>query len=385
MSSSRISRRASLAAALVLTAFALASPAAAQTAAPNRAPSPNGKIVYTSNERGVDSSHDQIWVMNADGRSKTRLTATDASDGSPVFSPDGQSIAFSRSNGDTRLYVMKADGTNQTTAGAPPPGFSTGVNKIEWSPDGRKVKYENFGGAWVQQVFNADGSVSDAEPVNVSTNAQNLRWSADGTKLLYFWPGSLPEKNVMLPRGIYTVNADGTGRTMWTSVSIDVDDARPSWVAGGRVAFKAVGAGGRYDIFVFAPGVPGSLVNVTNTSEHDELGPVPSPDGTKLALFWDDGTTSGVGVVNVSAPGAPLHLAELVSAAGGFGFNDTLIWSPDGTQIIYQDDVASHQTGTLANSTEIYVVDADGGRESNYTKTRRFTEKAGNWQRVAVQ
>ncbi|HYP52047.1 MAG TPA: hypothetical protein VEQ42_00820 [Pyrinomonadaceae bacterium] len=374
MNNSRTTRAASLAAFLLLTAFALNAPA--QTTAPNRAPSPNGKIVYTSNEQNRESGDDQIWVMNADGRNKTRLTFTQSFDGSPVFSPDGQHIAFNRDG--TDLYVMNADGSGQTFVSTVAPQ-TVGVNNISWSPNGKRVKYENFDGAWVKEVFDANGNISAAPAVNVSAGAQNLRWSPDGTKLLYFWTGG-PEGNVNLPRGIYTVNADGSGRTMLAPISINVDNPQPAWSSGWQVAYKDIGAGGFFDIFVLAPN--GSPVNVTNTPGLDELAPAWSPDGSKIALFTDDGTASGVSVVSLAAPGVMAHLADLVSVASGFGFNDTLVWSPDGTQIIYQDEVASNKTGTLANSTEIYVVDADGGRESNYTKTRKFTEKVGNWQKV---
>lgn len=370
-------------AALILAALALAAHDAAAQTAPNRAPSPNGKIVYTSDEQNREVLNNQIWVMDADGRNKTRLTVNQDEDTSPVFSPDGQTIAFSRSAGGTRLYVMKADGSGPQTAGAPPPGFSTGVNKIEWSPDGKSVKYENFGGAWVQRVFNPDGTVTDSnvQPINVSTRAENLRWSPSGAKLVYFWPGNNPEGSAFLPRGIYTVNPDGTGRTKIAEVSADVMDARPSWSALGRIAYVNVGAAQSLDIFVVNADGSG-LMNVTDTSGVDELAPEWSPDGSKVALFWDDGTVSGVGVVSMSTPGAVLHLAEVVNAAGSFGFNDALFWSPDSMQIVYHDDVASHQTGTIAGSQEVYVVDADGGRQSNYTKSRRYFERAGNWQRV---
>ena len=50
--------------------------------------------------------------MNADGTAQTRLTNNAASDAYPVFSPDGQKIAFtSTRDGNSEIYVMNADGT----------------------------------------------------------------------------------------------------------------------------------------------------------------------------------------------------------------------------------------------------------------------------------
>ena len=53
--------------------------------------------------------------MNADGSAQTRLTNNDANDRSPVWSPEGQFIAFtSNRDGNDEIYVMKADGSSQT-------------------------------------------------------------------------------------------------------------------------------------------------------------------------------------------------------------------------------------------------------------------------------
>jgi TolB protein len=57
----------------------------------------------------------EIYLMNADGSNQTRLTNNPASDGWPCFSPDGTKIAFeSLRDGDPEIYVMNADGSNQT-------------------------------------------------------------------------------------------------------------------------------------------------------------------------------------------------------------------------------------------------------------------------------
>ena len=55
-----------------------------------------------------------VWVMNADGSGRTRLTFTSGQNGGPKWSPDGTSIAFfSTRDGNAEVYVMKADGSNQ--------------------------------------------------------------------------------------------------------------------------------------------------------------------------------------------------------------------------------------------------------------------------------
>jgi len=70
-----------------------------------------GKIAFASGRVGDD----EIYVMNADGSNQTRLTNNPGCDEGPCFSPDGNKIAFKCDCvGDDEIYVMNADGSNQT-------------------------------------------------------------------------------------------------------------------------------------------------------------------------------------------------------------------------------------------------------------------------------
>ena len=56
-----------------------------------------------------------VWVMNAHGSDRTRLTDHPAEDFDPAWSPDGTRIAFrSHCDGNEEVYVMNADGSGQT-------------------------------------------------------------------------------------------------------------------------------------------------------------------------------------------------------------------------------------------------------------------------------
>ena len=76
--------------------------------------------------------------MNADGSGVTRLTNNTSSDAYPVFSPDGQKIAFtSTRDGNSEIYLMNADGTNQTR-------LTNNTSFDGWpsfSPDSQKIVF----------------------------------------------------------------------------------------------------------------------------------------------------------------------------------------------------------------------------------------------------
>jgi hypothetical protein len=75
---------------------------------------PAGRIVFVSNRDG----NAEIYVMDADGSDQTRLTNNfeQMDDNHPAWSADGSKIAFvsNRDGYQPEIYVMNADGSNQT-------------------------------------------------------------------------------------------------------------------------------------------------------------------------------------------------------------------------------------------------------------------------------
>ena len=73
--------------------------------------SPDSKQISFITDR---VGNDEIYVMNADGADQTRLTSSPGNDHSPAWSHDGRHISFvSERDGDNEIYVMNADGSSQ--------------------------------------------------------------------------------------------------------------------------------------------------------------------------------------------------------------------------------------------------------------------------------
>lgn len=71
---------------------------------------PDGRIVYVSKRDG----NSEIYLANADGSKQRRLTNDEGRDLNPVWSPDGQWIAFaSERDGDFEIFIMRADGSDR--------------------------------------------------------------------------------------------------------------------------------------------------------------------------------------------------------------------------------------------------------------------------------
>src|SRR5207249_8373560 len=106
-------------------------------------PGVNGKIAFASTRDG----NWEIYVMNADGTDQTRLTNHPAEefppyDWNPSWSPDSTKIAFERNrDGTIETYAMNADGTDQTRL-TNSPAYDL---KPGWGADGSRFAVGSVG------------------------------------------------------------------------------------------------------------------------------------------------------------------------------------------------------------------------------------------------
>src|SRR5688572_26128669 len=108
--------------------------------------SPDGRqVVFSLTEPDYDPAKQvsDLWIVPADGSAPPRrLTATRSPESGPVWSPDGERLAFSsRREGDEapQIYVLPLSGGEAQRVTSVAGGAAT----PQWRPDGKALLFES--------------------------------------------------------------------------------------------------------------------------------------------------------------------------------------------------------------------------------------------------
>lgn len=184
-----------------------------------------------------------LWVMNADGSAKRRLTTgIDARD--PAWNPAGNRLAYDRFGGHDLYTLRVSDGADrqQLTSG-PPLDFEPA-----WSPDGARIAFSRgFATGDVGDVYLLDLTTHRVSRVTLSPAYDHqVAWSPSGRRLVF-------ERDFDHSSSIFTVRPDGTDLQRLTRGGYF--DTGPAWAPDGRLIVFGSDRGGGFldDLWVIHP------------------------------------------------------------------------------------------------------------------------------------
>lgn len=348
--------------------------------------SPDGsQIAFTATVAG----NTDVYVVSAAGGDPKRLTYHPGIDRVRGWKPDGKTIIFASNRTGVpqqsymQLWTISVDGGLPEML--PLPRAFSGA----YSPDGARLAYEEFATAFVPEWFETSmwrhyrgGRTHPISIVNLSdSSVQKLPWT-NSNDSFPMWLGNTiyflsdrnhtvnlfayrtdtkaltqvthhddfdvmtasagPDAVVYEQAGyIYLVDAkSGKSQKLDIEVTGDLPWARPQFKkvasmirnatlspSGTRAAFEARG-----EIFT-VPAEKGDFRNLTQSSGAHDRGPTWSPDGTHVAWCSD---VSGEYQLMIGEPTGvtPPRAVPLPANA----FYDRATWSPDGTQILLEDN-----------------------------------------------
>lgn len=302
--------------------------------------SPDGTALLATSD---DNDRGSLWSIGTAGNSVRHLA--DGQIFSAGWSPDGESVAYSTSNGD--LHVMRTDGTNARSLGNVPYRTDDAFfEQISWSPQGKTIRFDRN-----NRIYEVSLDGTGARPFLPDWRPSSWqccgRWTADGRFYLFLEWDNPPKAYPLTPA--YQIWAIDERRGLFRRAP-----AEPFQLTSGptRWGRPVPGKDGK-QIFARGINLNGELVRLDARSS--QWRPYLGGISAEAVAFSPDGKF----VAYVTFPEGILWRADRD------GSNRTQLtdpplypalprWSPDGTQILFTATDA-------AGDSHSYIVSSQGG------------------------
>ncbi len=279
-------------------------------------------------------------------------TAPGSNDANPVWSPDGALVAFERSRGEGKeIVIARPDGTIVKTVSQRPadgdggmPGFLPGESAeasfnagIGWSPSGRRFVFMSNGGEGNYDLYL--GSLDEGPAVRLTDHREkdgHAHWSPAADNLIVFVSGRTGKGDLYLMNVAWRQSRRLTfgGKAY----------LYPRWSPDGKRIAMTAGENENHDVYVIDNvSRPRETVRALTSWRFDDIRPVFSPDGRKIAFYSNynpEGNPRIWSIVVVAVDGTDPRegagLGARVAAADVIPDVETgPAWMPDGAGIVF--------------------------------------------------
>ncbi len=310
-----------------------------------------------------------LWVANTDGSSPRRLTSDKGVEANPVFSPDGEWIAFdAQYDGNTDVYVVPVEGGIPTRLTWHP--YTDTV--CSFTPDGSEVLFRSARQVFTRrytQLFTVPVVSGFPERLDLP-NAVKASYSPDGTRLAYT-PLGEPFRQWKNYRG-------GTATTIWLYTFADhatrmipqpegrSNDTDPMWI--GNEVYFISDRNGEFNLFSFEPDT-GAIQQHT---EYTDFPIVSASYGDGLVVFERAATLHTYDIETGSVTDVTIGIAT--------DLQELRLRYVDGADFIRSADISPSGARAVFNIRgEIVTLPAEKGDPRNLTLTLGAHERDPVW------
>jgi Tol biopolymer transport system component len=262
------------------------------------------------------AAENRLYAMNADGSDLRAIPTDDLFLMASAPSPDGERIALMASEpwpkGDMprpQLFLMDADGSDLVEVPACPDAGCQGTIQVSWSPDGRSLSFPGNGTG----IYVLDVQTGTSRRLTGGSQDVGAVFSSDGRRIAFARtePSVDPEPNAQ----IWVMDADGAGAHQLTDAALAHEATQPAWSPDGtRIAYTEGGEpGGTAGIAVV--NVDGSAARqltacTFGSCERFPTNPVWSPDGSAIAVLWQEARLTGTAIALVDPESGDLRIVR---------------------------------------------------------------------------